>query len=400
MGVDLCSACGRQWRAGGLSIEEFLNTTSGRPVRGERLCGVSGCPRPVFNGAGLCAAHHYHFARRPSSTVEDWLEAAQPTPLPSFGPCRVPSCPRVAGASNRLCHPHGLGWSRAQRAVPPPDLAEWARSAEPPADAARIVVFKGLPDQVIVEILIGLQWRTDDHTKTSMIELRALVRHARQLQVSSIFDLLGESLRSQSRHLAALIRAMTLAVQRALTSPEREQQRDRWDLAIFGSTGQINFTVLSQPWLREAAKHWVLEDLPLHRGRQATATSKQTVRTLGHLSWSLQHGRPDHGLVLDDLGRADILRFTNRLAHLERSGEISGNKRNSISRRVRRFLEDIRAFGLTRPGQPLAGLPDDFRLRPSDIPKEPDEPGPGRDLPIPVQRTIHATWTNSRHAQA
>jgi integrase len=389
-GHDLCPACGREFRSGRLSIEAFLSTTSGRPVRGERFCRVTGCPRPTNQRTGLCLAHDYRFKQHPSSTVEDWLQAARPTPLSAFGPCRVPSCSRAAGVPNRLCHPHALRWSRFRRTDPPPDLAVWARSQEPPADSGRIVAFKGLPDQVITEILAGLQWRTDDHTKTSMTQLRALVRHARQLQVASIFDLLDHKVCSESRHMAALIRALTLAVKRSLTSPEREQQRDRWDLAIFGGKGQINFKVLSQPWLREAAKHWVLEDLPLHRGRQATATSKQTVLAIRYLSWSLQHGRPDHGLVLNELDRTDIVRFTNRLAYLERSGQISSKKRYVISTRVRRFLDDVRAFGLTRPARPLAGMPDDFRLRHSDVPKPPGDPGPGRDLPIPVQRTINA----------
>jgi hypothetical protein len=70
----------------------------------------------------------------------------------------------------------------------------------------------------------------------------------------------------------------------------------------------------------------VLEDLPLHGGRQATATSKQTVLAIRYLSWSLQHGRPDHGLVLDKLDRTDIVRFITRLAYLERTGEISAKK--------------------------------------------------------------------------
>lgn len=388
-GHDLCRACGREFGRGHLPIEKFLNTTSGRPVRGERLCCVIDCPRPTNQRSGLCLAHDFRFKQHPSTTVVDWLQTARPTPLPTFGPCRVPSCSRVAGVPNRLCHPHALRWSRSRRTDPPPDLEVWARSQEPPADSGRVVVLKGLPDQVITEILAGLQWRTDDHTKTSMIELRAMVRHARRLQVHSIFDLLDDTICAESRHMAALIRALTLAVQRSLTSPEREQQRDRWDMAIFGGKGQINFKVLSQPWLREAAKHWVLEDLPLHRGRQATATSKQTVRAIRHLSWSLQHGRPDHGLEPSDLARSDIIRFTNRLAYLERNGEISSNKRYFISTRVRRFLDDVRSFGLTRPAQPLAGLPDDFRLRHSDVPRPPKGPGPGRDLPIPVQRCIN-----------
>ncbi|MGX9901186.1 tyrosine-type recombinase/integrase [Arthrobacter sp. SA17] len=389
-GHDLCQACGREFRSSSLSIEAFLDTTSGRPVRGERFCLVTDCPRPTNQRTGLCLAHNFRFKQHPSSTVEDWLQATRPTPFSSFGPCLVASCSRVAAVPNRLCHPHALRWSRSRRTDPPPVLAYWARSQEPPADSGRIVEFKGLPDQVITEILAGLQWRTDDHTKTSMSALRALVRHARQQQVSSIFDLLDPGAGSTSAQVTALIRAMTLAVRRSLTSPEREQQRDRWDLAIFGGKGQINFKVLSQPWLREAAKHWVLEDLPLHRGRQATATSKQTVLAIRYLSWSLQHGRQDHGLVLSEVDRTDIVRFTNRLAYLERTGQISSKKRYVISTRVRRFLDDVRSFGLTRPGQPLAGLPDDFRRRHSDVPRPPENPGPGRDLPIPVQRTINA----------
>lgn len=163
-------------------------------MRGERFCRVSECPRPAFKRSGLCSAHDFRFLQHPSSTVEDWLQTARPTALSSFGPCRVTSCSRVAGASNRLCHPHALRRSRCRPADQPLDLADWARSQEPPADSGRIVAFKGLLDQVIIEILAGLQWRTDDHTKTSIIELRALVRHARQQQVSSIFDLLDHKI--------------------------------------------------------------------------------------------------------------------------------------------------------------------------------------------------------------
>ena len=389
-GHDLCPACRREFLKGHLSLEEFLNTTSGRPVRGERFCLVTGCPRPTSQQSGLCLAHNFRFKQHSQSTVEEWIQATRPTPMSTFGPCQVPSCSRVAAVPNRLCHPHARRWSGARQTVPPPDLAVWARSQEPPADSGRIVAFKGLPDQVVTEILAGLQWRTDDHTRTSLIELRALVRHARQQKVSSLFDLLDHRICRESRHMSALVRALTLAVQRSLTSPEREQQRDRWDLAIFGGKGQINFRILSQPWLREAAKHWVLEDLPLHRGRQATTTSKETVRAIQYLSWTLQHGRPDHGLVLDKLGRSDIVRFSNRLAYLERNGQISTHRRYIVTIKVRRFLDDIRAFGLTRPTGPLAGLPDDFRLRHSDVCNPPEKFGPGRDLPIPVQRSINA----------
>ncbi len=39
---------------------------------------------------------------------------------------------------------------------------------------------------------------------------------------------------------------------------------------------------------------------------------------------------------------------------------------------------------LTRPGGAAAGLPDDFTLARRDIPAEPEDPEPGRDLPAEV----------------
>ena len=45
-------------------------------------------------------------------------------------------------------------------------------------------------------------------------------------------------------------------------------------------------------------------------------------------------------------------------------------------------------MGLTRPGQPLHGLPDDFALREDDIPDEPEDEAAGRDLPAEVMRNL------------
>jgi integrase len=383
----LCSACRERFKGSGLDLAAFVRVRSGKRNRGERFCRVGDCGRPAHQRSGLCTGHQYRFQKHGAATVESWIATAKPEGLPSFGGCRVLSCPRVAAAANLLCLAHGQRWSELRRSGSLPDFEEWLRGQEP-ADTGRMVVLKGLPDDVIVEILVGLQWRCDDHTKTSMGVLRAMVRLARQRQVQSLSELLGARLSWQKEDLAALVRAMTMAVRRSLTSPELEQRRDRWDLALFGGRGRIDFTVIAQPWLREAAKHWVLEDLPLHRGRQAPATAKHTVRAIGHLSWSLQHGRTDHGLVLPQLGRADIVGFTNRLAYMERTQKISTGVRYVVCVQVRKFLTDIRAFGLTRPGQPLAGLPEDFAVRPGDIPSHPDRRGVSRDLPASVLRTI------------
>jgi len=45
---------------------------------------------------------------------------------------------------------------------------------------------------------------------------------------------------------------------------------------------------------------------------------------------------------------------------------------------VRPFLREIREMGLTRPCQMLAGLPDEFSFRKSDIPRPPEDESGGR----------------------
>ena len=81
------------------------------------------------------------------------------------------------------------------------------------------------------------------------------------------------------------------------------------------------------------------------------------------------------------LGRDDIVAFTNRLAHLQRTGQMTFRTRLRLTRRVFRFLNDLHVLGMTGPGQPAAGLPAAFALRRDDIPKDPDRETRPRSLP-------------------
>ncbi len=106
------------------------------------------------------------------------------------------------------------------------------------------------------------------------------------------------------------------------------------------------------------------------------------------LSDSLHASRDDHGTGPAALGRRDIESFAHRMAFLAATGKISPDARTRACREVRYLLREFRALGLTRPGGPAGGLPDDFAVRGSDIPLKPDDPEAGRDLPPEIMRQL------------
>jgi integrase len=107
------------------------------------------------------------------------------------------------------------------------------------------------------------------------------------------------------------------------------------------------------------------------------------------VSESLRLSHADLGDDPAALGRRDILAFTNRLAYKQRTDQVTEASRLRIARRVRRFLDDVRTLGMTRPGHPCVDLPDDVRLRRGDVPAEADPAEHPRDLPATVLRTIN-----------
>jgi integrase len=146
---------------------------------------------------------------------------------------------------------------------------------------------------------------------------------------------------------------------------------------------------------------WSSEEAPKRRGRAAANTIRVHLRSLELLSASLRLHRDDQGMDPSLLGRVDVVAFLNRMDHLEGlEGEqqISAYQRFKLVQRTAKLLRDFRALGLARPGQPLAGLPDDFSLRRGDAPHQPDEPEQGRALPPVVLEQVLAALPRLEHA--
>ena len=364
--TDLCSLCVEKFKASGLPMERFTAIPANKIGKGEQFCRVPGCPRPSHLRVRFCHVHYTQW-RDAGVSPEEFAASPAARPLPSFGECLVVSCSRAACGSGGLCAPHRVRWQAAVKQDPAADFLRWLRVAEP-VNADHFVIFKGLAEQVQLELLLGLQLRTDAGVRTLVTALRPVVAVLRRTEAASL-DALDDSLIKQTRHDASVLgRHLVIAVRRAATTPDEERRKDVWDLAVLGLSRRLDFTAISQAWLRETAKRWAGEELPQHRGRQAAKVPRDVVGVVGRLSACLRETRPDHGEDPAALSRRDIIAFTNRLAHHERTGTISVKMRVQACRDARRFLADIRALGLTRPGGLAAGLLDDFIMGRQDIP--------------------------------
>lgn len=348
-------------------------------------CAVGGCARPAkTTRVKLCTAHDYqrrHVIRLP---LEEFLVHPDVVPLPSFGPCMAAACIRDRVGRGPYCNQHAQRLKMAKKRDPDLDVEEWQRTVPAVAESSQVSL-RGLPPLVVAEILYGLQQRTVSDVKTSHLNLRPLCDLLRRTQAASVTELASVK---ASRHQTVLVKSFIKSVRRLEMSPETERHKDVWDLFVFGHAGYLTFTGISQPWLREAVKRWAFDDVTKRRGDSVSNVVQQHINSIGRLSESLRLQRADCGDVISALGREDITAFCNRLAFLTDQGRISGPTRRIFCRFARLVLDRCRSIGLTRPGQPLHGLPDDFSVRPEDIPDEPVEEVAGRDLPTEVMRVL------------
>jgi len=191
--------------------------------------------------------------------------------------------------------------------------------------------------------------------------------------------------------LKSLANSVSAHARRALASPGTEIAGDDWDLRVFGHTGTLSFTKITQSWLREVAKRWASDDLPKRRSTAARGglAVRHHLGCVARLSESLRM-RPDRGEVPAALDRPAMEAFLNRLAYLQGADQISVDARIRACREVRNVLTTARAMGLTRPGGPAAGLGEDFTIGVADVPDKPESAEPGRDLPVEIMRQLCA----------
>lgn len=383
----LCWRCERNWKQAepDISFERFCQEAPARVKnRGGRLCRVCCTPgheRPVGAHA-LCSACAAAMVERDQS-VEGYIDGddyfGPAVPRPSFGVCEVGVCGRWAQQRQPpLCEPHNRGWHSAGQPRGAP-FTLWC-SRQPVVDVdPRTVVLRGLPDSARLELLYSLQQAAKAERRTRTAGVQFVVNALLAQGSGSVFELCSDGMAREPRLFVAFTRDQ---VRLALATPAAETAGDDWDLRVFGQPGGfLRFGRISQQWLKDTAKLWASERI----NTLETARVLQAVlRALGVLSESLRRHRDDRGFDQGLLSRADLSAFANDLAHLEAAGRLSRFTRRRWLLEVDQFLREARSMGLSRPGGPLAGLPEDVILRPSDRIRSASLDEGGRALPQTV----------------
>ena len=374
-----------------------LHPPASHPLLGRPICRAAGC----WNTARCCSSQIciscrsrlarlglgvHEIAALPARTPPPKLTAAPDGPR-----CAVAACIRRPRHREGLyCEAHQIRWRSVHDRDPGLDEDRWRR-IEPAIGRGGEVSLRGLPPLVVTEVLFGLQQRCRlNAVKTDDAVLRSLCDDLRRQQVVTLADYALAA--DRGLEFSGLARCLAGHARRALSTPETEIGKDEWDLVVFGHSGTVSFTGISQTWLREAAKRWAADDLPKRRVRPGRQTSAgQSVRhhigCLERLSESLRM-RADRGQDPAALGRVDMQAFLHRLTYLESVGQISGDARIRACREVRAVLARTRAMGLTRPGSVAAGLGEDFVLGGADIPLKPAPAEPNRDLPPEIMQQL------------
>ena len=363
----LCRRCSQLWRAAppATSFEEFCRTAPASARRRElcRLCRTPGHERPA-RVQGFCRGCSSVMTYR-GQTVEASLDGDEQfppaVPRPGFGTCQVVACDRFAHrADPTLCDSHEGIWRKAGR--PGGDAFPLWCVRAPTLDAGtRVAVLRGLPERAQLELLYGLWCAGRAERRTTIEAVHGAANLLRTRGAPTVLGLQVDRLRNDGRALLAFT-ADQLSV--ALSSPATEAAKDDWDLRVFGRGGQtLRFGRITQGWLKEAAKQWAAERLVTV---ESSNTVDRDVRSLVMLSESLRRQRPDRGADPAGLSRVDVSAFSNDLAHLEAAGQLSRRMRRDAVLNVDRFLREARAMGLTRQGQPLAGLAEEVALHRAD----------------------------------
>jgi len=360
----LCEACWRRFQGFEGTFEEFAALPRAR-IHGPAqqplclVCRTAGHERPAWRCRGLCRSCDAQRKAR-GQTVAEYVAGAQPRP--SSGDCR--RCGHLAAfRAPRLCEPCHRRWVAGGK----PDLSEFARTRlRGDREPTREVDLSALGERVRLEILYAFQelWLDGGYAWVSIRHLQGAIDLVARAGVTSLLDELWMSPRDSR---CQFCRQLRVPVERLLGDPERELSMDVWRMGILrpdGGRQRIDYSAITQPWLREAAKQWNLQRLVSRNVDRL----RETVHVAAALSAVLRL-RNDRGDEPGGLGRQDAVDFLTHLGTRELAGELTNSRHRELVCGVRALLRETRERGLHRQAGPLEGLADEFAFYDADAPR-------------------------------
>lgn len=372
--------CGRCIRAlAGSEMEEQAFVESYRPpaLTHQRLTGC-GCSvirdglrcarRRVSSRTGLCQAHSVQWIKvhsRVGCTLQVW-RAGHARPLPARTSCLVAGCVRDGKLDDGLCGHHSRFWRQAQLDQPrahcetPP---EWASHQLPRTLQVHQFSLAVLAPTMRWELLFALQQRDGQGLRLDPTAMRGLIPALAGLE--ALASTPRQEIERRTSGKAGNVRAYAQMLPRVIRlrlenfDGVTHTDNDVWDSLALDldaprpgrrpSFAAVDFTRISQRWLREAAKDWV---------RVFRPDSGQTARTLQAcvLASTALATRPGGG------HRQHDLRFTDIALVFEAIKNSTGTSGALYDARYRRGLwarfNEIIEFG--RSTDQLAKLPATF----------------------------------------
>lgn len=291
--------------------------------------------------------------------------------------CMRAGCEVVVDGTNRICD--GCRKERqlaGSKDLPPYVAGEWSRRQ--PGRAKRFIL-GGLRPSIRSEVLFGLQ-EGDRHRKAIRPAQVALLLTKLPAGIESILDAPDSGLPGLQR---ALLRAIQQRVRRLRTVFEGDDGTagDIWDCALVGLlsrpndpypavSGQLDFTVIRQRWLRDIA-------LAVLRARRPTVTDCHRYIQSAAIASSVLSGRPN-GNKPTELTAGDMTAICQafKSAMSPKGTPYSDSHRRKILGWWRRLTDFARSAGL------MDAIPGTFTVGPDHMigGTETNE-GPGRAIP-------------------
>lgn len=345
----LCQAHYQAWQeAGTPEVTKWAETAEAEP---QRLCavgrGVNSCQRPA-ESAGLCRSHAGMLRSGP--WTRERLER-DGTPHAAPGACHIPHCPRRYRGERwhglTMCTHHSNRAAHYRKLRPGADMAWWMAAVAPMRVGA--LAFGGLTERAQCEIFFGLQQAQRYERTLAGADVRAVIEWLRDSGIASCLDP-GADEPDLPRYARDFLVWTQRRLRWNLTSPEEERRKDVWDLMVFDHTDAgrarrrtLDFTVIHQGWLREAAKSWAYAKMPT----TDTYWPKKVLIDVALLSDAIAAG-PTGGRAPADVGRDDVERFFHLVRNRRQPGgkPYSGSTLQASVHHVRSFLQDAATLGL------------------------------------------------------